>query len=149
VAGVVLSLGSFFSGQLLGLFFPSSDAFMQSNGSQYLGTIMAGFPAMSIMIVLGATLRGAGDTRSPMIVAAVSNVLNVFLDYAMIYGKFGFPEMGAFGAALATVLSRIIGSAIILLLLFRNRKISMRRRPSGFSRWMTGEIFSIGLPTSI
>ena len=77
--GIVLSIGSIFSGGLLGLFFPASDEFMLTNGNQYLRIIMAGFPAMSIMIVLGATLRGAGDTKSPLIVAAIANGLNIFL----------------------------------------------------------------------
>ena len=79
-AGLILSFGSFFSDSLLSVLFPSSDSLMQMNGSKYLQIIMAGFPAMSIMIVLGAALRGAADTKSPLIVAAVANVLNVFLD---------------------------------------------------------------------
>ncbi|HDP76687.1 MAG TPA: MATE family efflux transporter [Mesotoga infera] len=147
--GLALSFGSLFSENLLSLLFPSSDSFMQLNGSDYLRIIMAGFPAMSIMIVLGATLRGSGDTRSPLIVALVANVLNVFLDYAMIFGKLGFPEMGAFGAALATVLSRVVGSVIIIVLLFRNRRISMSRKPQRFSKWLFKEIFILGLPASI
>ncbi len=149
VVGLILSVGSLFSGNLLSLLFPSSDAFMQMNGAKYLQTIMVGFPAMSIMVVLGAALRGAGDTRSPLIAAAIANGLNVFLDYSMIFGKFGFPEMGAFGAALATVLSRVVGSVIIIVLLFRNRGISMTRRPQRLSRWMLREVFVLGLPASI
>ena len=149
MTGLVLSFSSLFSENLLSLLFPSSDSFMQVNGSNYLRIIMAGFPAMSIMIVLGATLRGAGDTRSPLIVALAANVLNVFLDYAMIFGKFGFPEMGAVGAALATVISRVVGSIIIVILLFRNRRISISKRPQRFSKWLIKEIFVLGLPAAV
>ena len=57
--------------------------------------------------------------------------------------------MGAFGAALATVLSRVVGSVIIIVLLFRNRRISMSRKPRRFSKWLFKEIFVLGLPASI
>ena len=147
--GIVLSIGSIFSGGLLSLFFPASDEFMLTNGNQYLRIIMAGFPAMSIMIVLGATLRGAGDTKSPLIVAAIANGLNIFLDYGLIYGKFGFPEMGATGAALATVFSRVVGSVIIVFLLFRNKNLALKRIPQRFSAWITREVLSLGFPASI
>lgn len=63
---------------------------------------------------LSSTLRASGDTKSPMIAAAISNVINIILDYVLIFGVFGIPGMGIKGAALATSIAR--GFNLILLI---------------------------------
>lgn len=47
--------------------------------------------------------RGAKDTKTSLYVAALINIVNLSLDYVLIFGKFGFPEWGVRGAAIATV----------------------------------------------
>lgn len=56
--------------------------------------------------------RGAKDTKTSLYIAAVINIVNLSFDYVLIFGKFGFPELGVTGAAIATV----IGNAAGLLL---------------------------------
>lgn len=63
---------------------------------------------------LSATLRGAGDMRSPMFANAAANVANVFLLYGFINGKLGMPRMGVAGAAVGASLARLISCAILL-----------------------------------
>ncbi len=61
-----------------------------------------------IFLAFKQFMDGLGNTKVSMIIAVVSNILNVILNYLLIYGKFGFPELGMEGAAIATLISRIV-----------------------------------------
>lgn len=82
---------------------------------------------MSLMFVLSAILRGAGDTKSPMIVSIVINVINAVLDYVLIFGFLFIPEMGIVGAAVATVLARLIGSALLFYYINQSKILFFRK----------------------
>jgi len=113
--------------------------------SVYLRTIYAGIPLMFGTFVITALLNGSGDTVTPMILMAVSNVVNVALDPAFIFGWGPFPEWGVFGAAFATVLSRGLVSAIGFALLFSGRlKVHLRLRDLRLRWGMVRRIVSIG-----
>lgn len=73
-----------------------------------------GMPFMAIMQVIGAILRGAGNTKTPMQIAFVVNVINVIANFAFIYGKLGFVAMGITGAALAMIVSQGIGAVLAI-----------------------------------
>ncbi len=75
---------------------------------------------MSLMFVLSAILRGAGDTRGPMKVSILINVVNGVLDYIFIFGFWFIPDMGIKGAAIATVIARIIGSLALFYYIKRS-----------------------------
>lgn len=117
--------------------------------SQYLKTILLGMSSLSLMAVLGAALRGSGDTKTPMFATGLANLLNVFLDYAMIYGKFGFPRWEVFGAALATVLSRFVGVILMFFAIVRNPHLNEDIRKVIKPDWTTlKDIVSVGLPAA-
>lgn len=77
-------------------------------------------------MAMGASLQGLGDTRTPMVILVVTNIINIALDPVLIFGLAGAPKMGIFGAALATLLARAAGFAAMLYI-FMSGKIS----PSG------------------
>ncbi len=58
-------------------------------------------------------LEGVGNTKSPMIVAVITNILNIVLNYIFIFGKCGFAEMGIYGAGLATLIARILNPVLL------------------------------------
>jgi Na+-driven multidrug efflux pump len=62
-------------------------------------------------------MRGAGNTRTPMVIAGIANAINMVGDYALIFGKFGLPRLEVVGAAIATAAAQVIGSVIIISLL--------------------------------
>jgi len=148
ITGLGLATLSIFSGNFIDIFFPSAEDLIKQIGVDYLKIVLAGIPGLSFMIIIASTLRGAGDTRSPMYAALIANGLNVFLDYGMIFGKFGFPELGAKGAAYATVTSRTVASIILLMLLYTNKRIHMSKKPVKSSWKSVREVFSVGLPTA-
>ncbi|WMI65484.1 MATE family efflux transporter [Aestuariibaculum sp. YM273] len=65
---------------------------------------------------------GLSMTRYPMYATIIANVVNVVLNYLLIFGKFGFPELGIVGAAYGTLISRFVMVAYIYLLLKGNDK---------------------------
>lgn len=58
-------------------------------------------------------LEGVGNTRSAMIVAVITNIINIILNYIFIFGKCGLEPMGAYGAGLATLISRILNPILL------------------------------------
>lgn len=94
----------------------NSDPSVIDAGSEYLKCVCLSFVAVAITNILAAILRSVENVKIPMYVSGFTTVLNIFLDYSMIFGKFGFPEMGIRGAALATVISAWSGVIILILI---------------------------------
>lgn len=82
----------------------------------YTTAILLVFPITQIRINLSASLRAAGDTRTPTLASIVVNLLNVALNYVLIFGKFGLPRLGMAGAGIATALALVIGTGVLLVL---------------------------------
>ncbi len=83
-----------------------------SMGITYVKIISAGITFLIPTMVMNAALRGAGNTRLPMMSALVANTINIVFDYILIFGHFGFPKMGVQGAALATALAQFFGALV-------------------------------------
>ena len=64
-----------------------------------------GMPILSVGIVGGSILRASGKVKLPEVVFGIAGVINLFLDYTFIFGKFGFPALGIAGVAYGTVIS--------------------------------------------
>ncbi len=86
----------------------------------YTTLLSGGFMWLPILVVNGI-IRGTGNTRVPMLIALVANIYNVVGDYVLIFGHFGFPEMGVRGAALATGSAQLLGAVLSLGYLFLHR----------------------------
>lgn len=71
----------------------------------------------AISLTISASLRAAGKAKYPMYVAIVVNITNIIGNYILIFGHFGMPQMGVQGAAISTVLSRILAMAILIYIL--------------------------------
>lgn len=80
---------------------------------------------LSLMMVLAATLRGAGDTKTPLKVALAANIINAILDYVLIFGLFVIPGLGIAGAGLAATLARFT-SVIVLVMVINKGKSKLR-----------------------
>jgi MATE family multidrug resistance protein len=87
----------------------------------YLGILMTGCGFWAVTNAVSGFFSGRGDTSTPMRASLVANLANIALDYAMIFGRWGFPEWGIAGAAVATVISSALGLAILLASYFRKR----------------------------
>jgi len=112
--------------------------------------IVGGFIFLqAVSLAISASLRSADKAVYPMIVSAIVNVINIFGNYALIFGKFGLPAMGVTGAALSTVFCR--GISVILLAIFLRRH-HIRRFPRALFKpfpWKElGNLLKIGIPSA-
>jgi len=116
----------------------------------YFGLLVGALPAAAGVQVTAAVLRGSGDTRTPMLVNGLSNILNIFLNYALIFGKFGCPALGVTGAGLATSLARVAAfSALVMLLANPSQRVQFRiwhMRRLDFT--ILRRVWRVGLPAA-
>ncbi len=84
-------------------------------GSSYLRVMLFGLPAFMMVQIYVSTLRECGETVVPMKAGIAAVFVNLCLNYLLIYGKFGLPALGVVGAAVATVVSRYVEAAIVIL----------------------------------
>lgn len=84
-------------------------------GKEYLWVMLAGLPAFMMVQIYASTLRECGETLVPMKAGIAAVLVNLVFNYLLIYGKLGFPSLGVVGAAIATVLSRYVEMAVVLV----------------------------------
>lgn len=119
-----------FAHPMLALMGADSDVVEAGTRFQQISSI--GYIFMALMFVLGGALRGVGDTRTPMLVTAGINVLNVAVALPLIFGLGGAPRMELDGAAIAQNVSRLVGAAVLGALLLRgHRGVSI----AGWNGW--------------
>ncbi|MBP3427372.1 MAG: MATE family efflux transporter [Clostridia bacterium] len=82
---------------------------------EYLMIMLWGLLPFAVSQIYSSTLREVGETKLPMLAGVVAILVNLVFNYLLIFGKFGFPELGVGGAAIATVLSRYVELAIIVV----------------------------------
>jgi putative MATE family efflux protein len=92
-------------------------------GVPYIRIMFLGSFAMIFSVVLGSVLRAAGDAITPLKILALCTLLNIGLDPLLIFGWWTFPRLGVAGSALATVLSRALGAALLLWIFLRGRAV--------------------------
>ena len=97
---------------------PGTGADVIPLAGEYMEVFFLGLPFLFGFFVFSALMRGYGNTRAPMVVMAVSVLVNVVIDPILIFGWFGAPELGVQGAALATIVSRGIATVIGIYILF-------------------------------
>lgn len=96
---------------------------VQEIGTAYLRISTSTFAFSIISMIMNGVLRGAGDTKTPMRVNIVANLVNIVFNYLLIFGHFGFPRWGVAGAAAATALSRLVGGLLVLRVLFMGKSV--------------------------
>lgn len=79
----------------------------------YYRLMAYGLPFVMLYGSIKQFLEGVGNTKSAMLVAVITNCVNIILNYIFIFGKCGFEPMGAYGAGLATLISRILNPILL------------------------------------
>jgi putative MATE family efflux protein len=88
---------------------------MLGYGRDYLNIMLWGLLPFALSQAYGGTLRETGETMLPMIASIAAVFTNLILNYILIFGKLGFPALGVSGAAIATVISRYVELAIMMV----------------------------------
>lgn len=99
---------------------PEEIAMTVNYAMQYMKVAVVGLIPFAIVQVYAGTLRETGETFFPMVGGCIAILVNLVFNYLLIYGKFGFPELGVVGAAVATVLSRFVELAYVVIAAHKN-----------------------------
>lgn len=119
--------------------------------TDYYQAVCWGEGFVVVCAALSSFFTGRGDVRTVMLVDVFAALLNIVLDYAWIFGHFGFPEMGVAGAAWATTVAVWSRTAIYLALWFRPRFRRLYHTLSGcrFDRQLFGRLLWYGAPNGL
>jgi MATE family multidrug resistance protein len=124
------------------------EAFAQ--GVIYLRIASIVFPLSALMFVGNACLRGAGDTRTTMIIMAVVNVLNITVAWTAINGPFGLPQLGVAGSALGAAVGRGAGGLLVVGILLKGRSgLRLDLRGWQLDVELIKRVLRVGLPTGV
>ncbi|MBR2401274.1 MAG: MATE family efflux transporter [Lachnospiraceae bacterium] len=91
-----------------------SIALTHQYGMQYLMVTILGIIPFTLSQVYASTLRETGETILPMIAGVIAVFVNLVFNYLLIFGHLGFPALGVVGAAVATLISRIVETIIVI-----------------------------------
>ncbi|MCK9857619.1 MATE family efflux transporter [Paenibacillus sp. ATY16] len=103
----------------------------------------------ALSYAVSSVIRSTGNTKSVMFVTLGVNLLHMGGNYLLIFGNLGFPEWGVTGAAISTVVSRLLGIVVLFILLYRRIAVPIQRKD--YVRWKASyakQILSIGLPAA-
>ena len=118
----------------------------------YLNLVAASLIPLIVFQSFKQFSDGMSMTKYPMIATLIANIINVVLNYIFIFGKFGFPELGIVGAAIGTLVSRIIMVFYLWFLLLRNNKTRPYLLDLNFlnlSKGMINKLFNLGFPSAM
>lgn len=150
-SGLVFFLAAlFFPSQLLGLF--SHEAEVVAAGRQYFDVIRFSYIFFCLTQILLAAMRCVEKVRIAFYLSLMTFVVNVSLNYILIFGHLGFPALGLRGAAIATLTARILESVVILYYVLRVDMVLRFRFADFFRRAQTTllrRFLRFGLPVVI
>lgn len=125
------------------------DDVMLTEGSGYMQLVGLFAFVQALSMTLSAALRSNNKAIYPMLVILVVNVLNIFGNYVLIFGKFGAPALGVMGSAVSTVTARTIAMIILFVIVFST---TVRRFPweifRRFPKMEFRNLMKIGLPSA-
>jgi putative MATE family efflux protein len=139
----------FFPEAVLSIFTDNPDII--KTGSIFVSTASFTFLTLSISVPLLSALRTTEQTKLPLYISIFVFLTNTGLNYLLIFGKFGFPELGVQGAAIATVTARCLELVLVLYIIFIRKNIISGKLREFFSYKLNlvKRIVYNALPTTI
>lgn len=150
VGGILLTaVTSLFPEAILRMF--TGDDAIIACGMEYLSILRFTYLIFAITNVLLATLRSVETVKVAFYVSISTLILNVGINYMLIFGNFGAPRMGIRGAAIGTLVARIAELCIVLFYLkFKDKKLAMDLRMLGYRERTMGQTFlKISMPVVV
>ena len=147
-SGLLLSAGIyFFAGNLLTMMGLRPDLMVY--GLPYM-KIVGGFAFLqAISLSLSASLRSANKAKYPMYISVVVNIINIFGNYSLIFGKFGMPALGVEGAAISTSACRLVSVILLFIILFKKHIPSFPKKLFTPFPWIElKNLLKIGIPSA-
>lgn len=143
---IFLFLGLLIPEKIMSIF--NEDTAVISIGSDYLRITVISYLFTGISFVFASALRSIENTKLPMLASLLGLTINGILNYALIFGNFGMPELQTEGAAIATLIARICECSMILFVVYFKEKILniSFRDLSGLTKKLSKTLVSITIP---
>ncbi|OPJ59508.1 MATE family efflux transporter [Clostridium oryzae] len=159
VSFIITLLIFIFRRPMINLLFGNAEKAVIDNALRYMEITLLTYPLISIELVSNGILRGIGDTKTPMKITIIMNIINVVFSYIFIYGinisnvhfTIHTPPMGITGAAIGIALARTSGAVIVLMILVRGTGLLKlnKIRTFRFDKELLKSIFGIGVPAGV
>lgn len=135
--------------KVLGFF--TRDQAIVAEGAAYMRILLFTFPVFMVTAVLMAALRCVGVVRISFFVSLISLFVNTGINYTLIFGHFGFPEMGIRGAAIGTLTARVLELLVVLgYVCFRDKRLRLfSERPLSGAGALTGDFLRVVFPVLV
>ncbi|SOC39641.1 MATE family efflux transporter [Ureibacillus acetophenoni] len=147
--GFIISIVFIFSSNLL-MKMMNLQGDVLEYASTYLNIVGGAIFLQAIITSLAAIIRVHGWTKQTMYVSLGMNVLHVVLNYILIFGNFGAPELGVQGAAISTVVSRLLAVFVFVWLYYQVLEVKVQFKTFfTFSKDYVRKILSIGIPSAL
>jgi putative MATE family efflux protein len=151
VGVLLLAVGRVFSLQILSLFFGGAEPEVFKAGLSYFNIVLLNLPFLVLDIIISGAMRGAGDTKTPMVITGGVNILNIILNTVLIFGvpALHIPALGIAGSAIAVTVSRIVGVSTRVLVLYNRKGLKLNLSLKDDYRIrsdMMKRIINIGVP---
>jgi len=119
VLSIIISIAGFAGSRSMVVFMGATEGYIIEAAAEYMQIQMIGFIFNALTLTITACLRGVGKTKESMVYNLIANIVNVILNYALVYGNWGFPEMGVAGSSWATVIGQTVAFAIAVVIILR------------------------------
>ena len=147
--GLILSVGFILFGQAL-LEAVNLKGTILSLAQTYIFIVGGGLFFQALINTLSSVIRTYGFTKHSMFVSLGMNIVHVFLNFLLIFGHFGFPELGVQGAAISTVISRALALIVFFWLLYRLIEVKIHLKSYfTFPLEYIKKILRIGIPSAM
>jgi len=152
-AAVLAAVIHYFGAQIIDVVAGEATPEVKALALTYLELTVLSYPAAAIALIGSGALRGAGNTKIPLMINGGMNILNIIISSALIYGVFSWPGIGFAGAGLGLTISRYIGAVAIIWVLMIGFNPALRItlksyfKPLNFA--IVWEVMGIGIPASI
>ncbi len=114
-----LLAGVMFPGFVMRIFTPSQNTI--KIGITYLTIIAFSYPMTAVTQSYVTILRSMNYVRLPVFITSIAILINILLNYCLIFGNFGFPELGVAGSAIATLIARIFECGVMLFVVYLHK----------------------------
>lgn len=143
---IFFTLAQLFPSQILHIY--SKDAEVIALGTDYIRLFSWTFLFFAVTFSYALVMRSTGNVKIPTMVSVGALLISTFLSYVLIFGKFGFPELGIQGAAVAAVIARFLECVTLLTIIYtRDTPVAASfRELTGFDRLFFGRVIKPMLP---
>ena len=141
-------VGFLFADKLIKFF--TNDPNLIALSTEYISVILIGGIALFFPMISNNILRGEGNTVTPMIAMILGAIINIIIDPFFIFGISFFPKLGVQGAAVATVLARIISGIFLVYMLFSDKnELKLNFSDFEFDFSIIKSIYKVGFPAMV